>query len=338
MISKLKRNTQKVWSKEWLIKLISLFLAALLWYFVGGEDLVDKNVMVSVEVINMPKDLIISNKYKKEVEVTVRGPRSLILEMGQRQNARQIDLTDAAPGTKVEMIDNESIPVSRGIEVLRVQPSSIILSLDKLVKKNFPINAVTIGNVSRDFVLEDLRLDPNVITITGPQTVLGQVDVLKTTPINIQGITESTQLQIPLVLDSSLVDLIGETSVTADITMDYDKLERTIKDVPVSVVVDGFVQNVKPRVATVTLKIPKMIITKKIDYRKLFNLTADASTNFSKLKIQVAPAPELQVPLEVVKIEPEYVALVLPEPPMVEEETEEIVSEEPQEEEQLNKE
>ena len=122
------KKIQNLWSKEWVLKLTSLCLAALLWYFVGGEDVVEKNILVPVEAINLPKDLIISNKYKREIEVTVRGPRSVLLEMGQKQSSRQIDLSEATPGTRVEQIENDTVPVSRGIEVLRVQPSSIILS------------------------------------------------------------------------------------------------------------------------------------------------------------------------------------------------------------------
>ncbi len=115
--------------------------------------------------------------------------------MGKREITRQVDVSDATPGTKVVAIENDSIPVSRGIEVLRVQPSSIILSLDKLIQKEFAINPVTTGSVVPGFVLEDLTLDPDVITFTGPQTILSQVDVLKTKPININGLFESVQHQ-----------------------------------------------------------------------------------------------------------------------------------------------
>lgn len=63
-------------AKEWLSCLTSLFLAILLWYNVGGEQTVDTNVMIPVEVINLPRELVISNQFKKEIEVSVNGPRS----------------------------------------------------------------------------------------------------------------------------------------------------------------------------------------------------------------------------------------------------------------------
>ena len=305
---------QGLWSKEWVLKFISLCLAAMLWYFVGGEDVVEKNVMVPVEVINMPADLIISNRYKREIEVTVRGPRSLILEMGKDQEPFQIDLFQATPGTKVESVGNEKIPVNRGLEVQRVQPASIILSLDKLIEKEFQINPVTTGEVTPGYILEDLRLDPSTISITGPQTVLSQVEVLKTVPININGLFESVQLQIPLELDAVLVDLIGETSITADISINFDTVQKTISNVPVSVLIDGFLQKVEPTKVEVTLNIPKIIIKKKMDYSSLFTVTAVPEDGNENLKVQVIPSSELTVPLEIVSIVPDRVKLIIPPP------------------------
>ena len=321
MISRLLKKLQHLWSKEWLIKVISLCLAVLLWYFVGGEDVVEKNITVPIEVINLPSDLIISNKYKRDVDVTVRGPRSLIGETNKSQEARQIDLAKAAPGTRVEEIGVSSIPISRGVEVLRVQPSSIILSLDKLIKKEIPINAVTTGEVMPGYVLRDLQIDPRSISITGPQTILSRVEVLKTIPININGLFESVQLQIPLELDAIIVDLIGETSVTADLTITYDTIEKKLSKVPVSVSMAGFLQEVTPKTVAVTVKIPKMIITKDMDFSSLVTATAvrpAGEEDRRRLQVQVFPAPGLTVPLEIVAIEPAYVTLV-GEPPWPEE-------------------
>ncbi len=313
MITNFSKKIQRFWSKEWVLKFISLCLAALLWYYVGGEDVVEKNIMVPVEVINLPNDLIISNKYKKEIEVTVRGPRSVILDMGKDQNARQIDLSRATPGTKVERIENNSVPVRRGVEVLRVQPSTVILSLDNLIKKEIPVKAITTGDVSPGYELIDLKIDPKTITINGPETILSRVDVLKTTPINLQGLFESVQLQIPLELDQRIVDLIGETSVTADITIVYDTVEQVVENIPVNVAPEINVKEVTPAEVTVTLKIPKLIYRRNMDFSSLFSVTAvppEEGKVTDKLRVQATPMSELIVPLEIVSIKPEFVTPV----------------------------
>ena len=119
--------------KDWVLRIVSLGLAMVLWYFVGGEDIVNKNVMVPVEIINLPRDLVISNQFKKEIEVSVSGPRSLVLDMGNGALSRQVDLAEATPGTMVLENSNDVIDVPRGVQVLRIQPKSVILSLDKMI-------------------------------------------------------------------------------------------------------------------------------------------------------------------------------------------------------------
>lgn len=313
MITTFIKKLQDLWSKKWVLKFVSLCLAVVLWSFVGGEDDVEKNVMVPVEVINMPADLIVSNKYKKEIEVTVRGPRSAILQMEKEQTARQIDLSKAMPGTKVERMEEDSIPVSRGVEVLRVQPSSIILSLDHLVKKELPINPVTTGSVATGYVLKQLTIDPKTITINGPETILSRVDVIQTTPINLQGLYESVQLQIPLELDPKIVDLIGETSITVDIDIAYDTVTKTVSQAPVIVTENGEQLEVSPPTVSVTMDVPKVIITSNMDFSSLISVTAAVdpdSDDTSKRWVQVIPSEELIVPLNIVSVDPAYVTVV----------------------------
>jgi hypothetical protein len=78
--------------KNWMLKLLSLLFALFLWYFVVGEDKVDMNVTLPVEIVNLPRDLIISNQFKKQLEVTVSGQRSLIRSMTTQHISRTIDL------------------------------------------------------------------------------------------------------------------------------------------------------------------------------------------------------------------------------------------------------
>ncbi|MEJ2332724.1 MAG: hypothetical protein P8Y08_08070 [Desulfobulbaceae bacterium] len=76
--------------KNWVLKLVSLFFALFLWYFVVGEDKVDMNVTIPVEIVNQPRDLVISNQFKKQLEVTISGQRSLIRGMTSQHISRTI--------------------------------------------------------------------------------------------------------------------------------------------------------------------------------------------------------------------------------------------------------
>jgi hypothetical protein len=305
------RKIQRIWTKDWVLKFVSLLLATVLWYFVGGEDTVDKNVTVPIEIINLPRDLVISNQFKKDIEVTVSGPRSVITEMTNRAVTRQINLSNATPGTNVVENDNDSIPVPRGITVLRIQPSSIILSLDKLIQKQFQVMPVTTGDVAAGYELEQMNMSPDVITITGPQTILSHVDALLTDIIDINGMKDSRQLQVPLDLDSTIVDLIGETSVTADIVIQPKMVERKINSIPVEAYVGGAKREVAPKTVDVIARIPVLLIRQGKDINTLFSVGAVADDDSAEfLDVSVVPGEDIELPVEVVSVIPKAVKLV----------------------------
>ncbi len=304
------RNWQRLLSRSWFLKGLSLCLAVMLWYFVGSDDTVDKNVMIPIEIINLPRDLVISNQFKKEIEVTVSGPRTLILELTNRAVTRQVDLSSATPGTMVISNANDSIPVPRGVTVLRVQPSSVILSLDKLIQKHFPVKPVVLGRIASGYVLKTMKVDPDVIAITGPQTILSQTDELRTHTINIEGLSESQQRQVPLKLDPEIVELIGETSVTASLQVVLEAVERTIHDIPVVAILDGVQQQVKPAVVTVTANIPKVLIREKANLKKLFTVTATDVLGDGKLKVAINPREDVKEQVEILAVDPDYVEIV----------------------------
>lgn len=299
-----------LFSKDWLLKFVSLVLAVILWSFVGGEDRIDKNVMVPIEIINLPRDLVISNQFKKEIEVTVSGPRSIIMEMVTKAESRQVDLSTATPGTMVIENDNDHIPVPRGISVQRVQPASIILSLDKLIQKQFPVSARTVGKVAAGYFIQSLKTDPDVITITGPQTTLTQFDELFTKVINLTDVKQSAQLQVPLELEPAIVELIGETSVTADLTIGLETVTKTMVDMKVHVVLDGTLREVQPPTVRITANIPKMLLTDKNDPENLFSVTAMQHEGEDRLRVTVIPRADVELPIEIISIIPGEVSLV----------------------------
>ncbi|MBC8208403.1 MAG: YbbR-like domain-containing protein [Desulfobulbaceae bacterium] len=299
-----------LWPKDWILRFIAMFLAVVVWYFVGGEDRVDKNVMIPVEVINLPRDLVIANQYKRTIEVSVSGPRSQVLSLAELGVQRQIDLSHATAGTMVITNDNDSIPVPRGVTVLRVQPATIILSLDNLVQKFFEINEVTRGNVAPDHVLKSIRVDPDVISITGPQDVLSRITDIKTKTIDLSGLHQPIQIQIPLDISPEIIELIGETSVTADINIGPETVEKKISSLPVELVDAGVAQRVSPPAVSVTVELPKSFMRTKPDLKNLFQIRAGAAREDGQAELWVKAKPGFDIPFSVVGIEPPTVFVI----------------------------
>lgn len=302
------RRLQNLWPKDWTLPFISLALAVALWYFVGGDDTVDKNVMVPIEVINLPRDLVISNQFKQEIMVTISGPRKQVLGIEKGDIARQVDLAHAVPGTMVINHETHTITVPRGIKVLRVQPESIIFSLDKLIQKQLAVKPMIKGNPASHHSLQDVRMKPEAISITGPQAVLAQLDAIETQIIDISGMTQSTQLQIPLQLNPALLDLIGETSVTADLTIVEDTVEKRVYGIPVEMDIYKGDRQITPATVTVTAILPRSL-ARENNLQALFQATIVDENGSGQMTVRVVPRQDGTAagPIQILKVEPSVV-------------------------------
>ncbi len=262
--------------ENWLLKAISLCLAVMLWYFVVGEDQLDITMKVPIEVINLPRNLTISNQYKKEIEVSVRGPRSIVLDLKNRNISRPVNLSDAKPGTIVIKNDETSISFPKGITVQRLQPKNITLLLDQLIQKDFPIEPVTQGKPAKGYILQKLYLDPDRLVISGPKNVLDRDVALKTYVIDLEGLNHSTTLQVHLNLDPDFLDLLGETVVTAKLDVREKLVVRTVDNIPVNVREAGVPVTVQPDSIKVEARIPENLIRVTPELAMLFRASVSA--------------------------------------------------------------
>ncbi|MDH3390590.1 MAG: CdaR family protein [Desulfobulbaceae bacterium] len=303
--------------KNWALMLLSFFFALFLWYFVVGEDKVDMNVTIPVEIVNLPRDLVISNQFKKQLEVTISGQRSLIRALTEQHISRSIDLSDATPGTVVKQNQPDSIKLPRGLSILRIQPPTLTLLLDQLIQKELSIKPILVGKVDQDYMLGSVIPDPPTLAISGPQAVLGKAQILNTIPIDISGMKESTVKQVPLDLQLEIADLIGEPIVGVRINIVELKKEVKLSDIPVEFDHTGgkateTIYQIKPPTITITAEIPQRMIQNPGELKSLFQAKINPETLKSstlKLKLQVDAPPQIKI----LSVSPDTVTLEIKE-------------------------
>ncbi len=287
MLKLLKRINRK----DLLFKLFSVCLGSLLWYLVVGADKVDMNLKVPIEILNLPENLVIASLSKDELDVTVRGSRSIINSVRSRNMSRSVDLSKAEAGTTVIKNDNESLPMPQGITVLRLQPSNITISIDRLIQKQIPIHAVTEGEVSAGYKLLQITLKPNSLSVSGPESVLNTALALKTYVINLDDLDQSTTLPVHLNLSTEFGDLIGETTVTATIKVKEKMVNKTVKNIPINVKDAAIPVKIKPDSINILAEIPENLILNTPEPAMLFRASVNAKDVRLSRKISVTVTP-----------------------------------------------
>ncbi len=301
-------------SKHWPLKILSLIIGVSLWYFVVGEDQIDITINVPIEVHNLPDDLIIANQFKKDIEVSIRGPRRLIQEMRQANISRPIDLAQVEAGAIVITNDDKSIPFPQGIKVQRLQPTNITLLIDQLFEKNFPITPIFEGTPLSGFEIKSIELDPQQLTVTGPKTFLEQQTALNTVIINLDDLQESTKLQVQLDLSENMLNLIGESVVTVTLNVDEIILRKTVRGIPVNIKDASSEFKPVPSMVTVEAGIAENLIRKTPELAMLFRAVASPKKTNSKDRMATVTVNGITVPghkpVSIIKVKPDKVELI----------------------------
>ena len=298
---------------NWMLKVLSLFFALFLWYFVVGEDKVDMNVTIPVEIVNLPRDLVVSNQFKKQLEVTVTGQRSLIRGMADQHISRTIDLSKAAPGTVVIQNNLDSISLPRGLSILRVQPPTITLLLDRLIQKELPIKPILVGKVQNGFSLNSVTVDPPALEISGPQSILAQEENLTTSPVDITDLDQSAVKQTSLALKSELANIIGEPVVAVRLNIVELKKEVIISDITIDLDIDSgkdseVIYQLRPSTVKITAEIPQSMLRASNNIRNLFHARVSPESlapGSVELNVEVDSTSEANI----IAIKPETVTL-----------------------------
>ncbi|MEN8142393.1 MAG: CdaR family protein [Thermodesulfobacteriota bacterium] len=229
------KGIRKVFAKNWLLKLVSMFFALFLWYFVVGEDKVELTITVPLEITNMQQDLVIANQFKKQLEVTVNGPRGLVRGLSKQRITRPIDLADYRPGSHVIPIKPESINFPRGIQVQHIRPGNITLVIDRLIEKELPIKPVLKGNPAAGYEIASIIADPPTLSLTAPSATLAKEVFLATKPIPIDGIKNNIKAQVQLDVKDEISDLVGEPVISINILVREKIQSRDFSGIPIEI-------------------------------------------------------------------------------------------------------
>lgn len=161
--------------KNWKDIAIALALAILTWYLITGREKVEAWVDMSVEMTNVPQDLTIRKGLVSKIEVRVRGPKGLVRSLDRRKWTYTLDVSRLKVGENLVDIDRERIPLSMAYEVVEIKPSRLILTVDRLSKKQVPVVAEWRGALPPDYRLLEIKTQPEMVEVRGADRQVRQM-------------------------------------------------------------------------------------------------------------------------------------------------------------------
>ena len=200
-------------------KILAVLLAVVIWYFVVGEERAEVGLTVPLELVNIPRNLIVVNNVTPAIDIRVNGPKSLVRALSMENLRKSLDLSQSKRGTVVFSISPEGIPLPRGVKVTRVSPTQVVVALQNLVTKVVNVKPRLIGKPAPGFEIAGVDINYNQVPIAGPQDVLDNLDTLNTKPIEIEGLTASLRQRTSLDFRNHQISLAKEMPLEVQVTI-----------------------------------------------------------------------------------------------------------------------
>ena len=215
------------------LKLLALFIAALVWFTMGGEYIVERIVQVPLEMRNRPERLELVGNPPDQVEVRLQGPSGVLSRLQPGDVVAILDLGAARPGARLFHLRTDEVRGPFGVTVSQVVPQTVSLAFEPGESRVVPIRPDVEGDPAPGFSRGSVTVTPGSVEVVGPSSDLHALREASTEPVTIDGATEAVVQTVTVGVADSALRLRQPTSAEVRVEIVPAPIERTLPEVTV---------------------------------------------------------------------------------------------------------
>jgi len=221
---------------------------------------------------------VVFKNVSPEFQVTSDPPQvNIVVHTNSRDsfNPQEIqavlDLDKAQEGTLSYVMTENHILSPVKVEITRIHPSQITVRIEELIEKSFSIKPRYQGTPKKGYLLGDIKIVPDTLTMRGPRSVLEKMEHISAHEIELEGLNESTTMRVDLDLPGGNVQIINQNVdfYTAEVTINSLPIKRRFDNVPVYLRNMDYVSVINPNTFNVFVEGPEYLI-QELDRDKLY--------------------------------------------------------------------
>ncbi|UCC40098.1 MAG: YbbR-like domain-containing protein [Candidatus Aminicenantes bacterium] len=225
----MKRFFKTLFIRNWGLKLFSFLLALLLWFTLIPEEKMssEKTLTIQLELHNIPSDMELVQKPPSTIDVKIKAPNRLISQITPANVHAILNLEKARIDQREYPLNNSMISIPQGAEVKDILPSHVNLRFEPAKEIMLDVVPNIIGKLKEGLKLEMVSVIPSQVLIKGPESKVKEDYKVRTSPVDISLLTETTELEADLILpDPDLRLASSQTRVKVRILIQEEPAEK----------------------------------------------------------------------------------------------------------------
>ncbi len=233
-------------------KVAALCIAIVIWSVVQGEEIVEVNRRLTVNLV-VPDGYMIRGDTTRTKDVTMRFPRFIHAEVANRPLEAVINIPKK-PGELRFRVDKEYIRNWDNRVKLTVHDAYIIVYLDEASTKALPVREVLQGAPAEGFIIEKVTIKPNTVTVTGLKNELSKINDVVTEVIDINGLRENKTVDANVIVNGLTTKTLSDEKVSMTLQVGDSKINQRFENIPVEVQGNDYLAAVRPKTVSIVIQ------------------------------------------------------------------------------------
>lgn len=176
---------KKFFKTDLALKIASVVIAIVMWFYVVQVQSPEIETTITEVPVSFTqkealeaKGLTVLKDKEHTIDIKLRGRRKVIVDVNNTNITVLADVSKIdSPGTH-SVATNVVLPIG-GVEIVKKTPAALDIEVDELMTKELEVQAALTGEPEEGYVLGSVTLEPSVITVKGPRTVVEGISSLK---------------------------------------------------------------------------------------------------------------------------------------------------------------
>jgi YbbR domain-containing protein len=180
-------------------KILSLVIAIALWFVFVGETEIATSLPVAVQYKNVPHELEVVTEQLDRVFIRVRGPATRLNSSTLRDVRVVFDLASVhGAGERTFTLGEDNLQLPTGVEVLRVVPSQVRLTIDKRVTREVPVEVRYSGPPPVGYRITQQQVSPDKVRVVGPERRVMHLQSVETDALDLAATVGGARFRVPV--------------------------------------------------------------------------------------------------------------------------------------------
>ncbi len=206
----LGRLLRRVFVDDWGVKLLALGITFVLWMAVADFNK-PRTIRVPVQLnFVRPNNLDISNEPPRTIDVELTGSRERLNNMRLSDLVATVDISDNPAGERIIRLNNETVHMDLpdGVKIQSFKPTTIPIRLEPNLERQLPVDIKLVGQPTAGFEVVSSTAQPNVISVSGPASLVEKLQQAPTELISIEGKKDNfTALGVTIAISDSRIEV-----------------------------------------------------------------------------------------------------------------------------------